>query len=69
DLTDTRVGQSSKDDAADVAKQGYDALRKGDRRVVAAGLTTKLMEAAGKVTPDAVKAKVHRGMAEPQDQD
>jgi short-subunit dehydrogenase len=68
DLMDTRLGQSdSKDSPADVAKQGYDAWRKGERRVVAAGLTTKLMEAASTVTPDPVKARVHRAMAEPQD--
>jgi len=68
DLMDTRVGQSSSKDSAEaVAKQGYEAMRKGERRVVAASLTTKLMEAASKATPDAVKAKLHRGMAEPED--
>ena len=68
DLMDTRVGQSSSKDSAEaVAEQGYEAMRKGERRVVAASLTTKVMEAASKVTPDAVKATLHRGMAEPKD--
>ncbi len=69
DMADTRVGSSrrAQDDPADVARQGYEAWRKGERRVVAAGLTTKLMEAANKVTPDAVKARTHRYMAEPKD--
>jgi uncharacterized protein len=67
DLMDTRVGQSgSKDDAADVARQGYEAWLAGKRRVVAAGLTTKAMEAADKVTPDRLKAAAHRLMAEPK---
>ena len=65
DLMDTRVGQSSKDDAADVARQGFDALMKGERRVVAASLMTKVMEATNKVTPDSVKAFAHRLMAAP----
>ena len=67
DLLDTKVGQAKKDDPADVAEQGFQAMLKGERRVVAASLTTKLMEAGNKVVPDALKAKAHRQMAEPQD--
>ncbi len=68
DMLDTNVGQSDKkDDPADVARQGFEALMKGDRRVVAASLTTKLMEAAAKVTPDGLKAVQHRLMAQPKD--
>jgi uncharacterized protein len=65
DMEDTRVGASSEDDPAQVAKQGFEALMKGERRVVAGLLTTRAHEAAGKVMPDAVKAKAHRRMAEP----
>jgi short-subunit dehydrogenase len=65
DMEDTRVGASSKDDAAQVAKQGFEALMKGERRVVAGSASTRAMEAAGKVLPDALKAKGHRRMAEP----
>jgi short-subunit dehydrogenase len=65
DMEDTRVGQGSKDDPAKVAKQGFDALMDGDRKVVAGSLKTKTMEAASKVTPDALKAEQHRQMAEP----
>jgi short-subunit dehydrogenase len=67
DLQDTRVGQSSsKDDPADVARQGFEALMKGERRVVAASLNTKAMEVANKVLPDRLKAAAHRLMAEPR---
>jgi short-subunit dehydrogenase len=67
DLDDTRVGQGPKDDAADVAKQGFEALMAGERRVVAASLRTRVMEATNKVLPDRVKAAQHRKMAEPLD--
>jgi short-subunit dehydrogenase len=67
DLEDTRVGQGPKDDAADVAKQGFEALMAGERRVVAASLRTRLMEATNKVLPDRLKAAQHRAMAEPLD--
>jgi uncharacterized protein len=65
DMEDTKVGASSKDDPVKVAKQGFDALMKGERRVVAASTSTKVQEAADKVLPDALKAKAHRTMAEP----
>ena len=65
DMEDTRVGQGKKDDPADVAKQGFDALMSGDDRVVAASIKTKVQEAANKVLPDKVKAALHREMAEP----
>ena len=67
DLLDTNVGQSSKDDASDVAQQGFDALMKGERKVVAASLTSKAMAAVGAVLPDSVKARMHRQMAQPED--
>jgi short-subunit dehydrogenase len=65
DMEDTRVGASSKDDPVQVARQGFEALMKGERRVVAGSPGTKAQEAAGKVLPDALKAKAHRRMAEP----
>jgi short-subunit dehydrogenase len=65
DMLDTRVGAGDKDDPAQVAKQGFDALMKGADRVVAGGAKTKVMAAAAKVTPDSMKAAQHRKMAEP----
>ena len=66
DLTDTNVGQGPQDDPADVARQGFEALIKGRRRVVAASLRTRVMEASNKVLPDPVKALAHRLMAKPK---
>jgi uncharacterized protein len=65
DMEDTRVGQADKDDPAQVAEQGFQALMKGEEKVVAGSLTTKAMEAASGVLPDKVKAAMHRKMAEP----
>jgi uncharacterized protein len=65
DMDDTRIGASSKDDAAAVAKQGFEALLSGEARVVAASASTKVQEAVGKVVPDRLKAEAHRKMAEP----
>lgn len=66
DMDDTKLGQAKKDDPADVGEQGFAALMAGQKQVVAASAKTKLQEAANLVLPDAVKAKMHRGMAEPQ---
>ncbi|GAA1520300.1 SDR family NAD(P)-dependent oxidoreductase [Kribbella lupini] len=66
-MDDTRVGQSDKDDPAEVAKQGFEAMLAGKNRVVAESLLTKAQELANKVLPDQVKAAVHRKMAEPKD--
>lgn len=65
ELIDTRVGQSKKDDPAQVAKQGFRALMKREDKVVAGSLRTKAMGAANKVLPDSLKAEEHRQMAEP----
>jgi short-subunit dehydrogenase len=64
---DTRVGQSSKDDPAQVAAQGFEALMKGERKLVAGSVMTKVQGAVNKVLPDSVKAAAHRLMAEPKD--
>lgn len=64
-LDDTRVGQSKKDDPADVAKQGFEALMNGEDKVLAASMKTKIMGAANSIMPDAAKAEMHRKMSEP----
>lgn len=64
-MDDTKVGQGSKDDPAQVAKQGFDALMAGKERIVGGSVTTKAQEAANKVLPDKLKAAAHRQMAEP----
>jgi len=67
DMDDTNMGQAKKDDPADVAQQGYDALMAGKDRVVAASLLTKTQELGAKVLPDKVKAELHRHLAQHKD--
>jgi short-subunit dehydrogenase len=64
DLMDTKLGQSKKDDPADVAKVGWSAMMRGDGDVVS-GWQNKLRSAIANVTPAAVLAEQHRRQAEP----
>lgn len=64
DMLDTKVGQSEKDDPADVAKTGFEAMMNGEGDVVA-GWKNKLQSAVANVTPASVLAEQHRKMAEP----
>jgi len=64
DMMDTKVGTDEKDNPADVAKDGYDAMMAGEQRVIS-GWKNKLQVAAAHVTPAGTLAEQHRGMAEP----
>ncbi len=64
-MQDTRVANSSKDDPAEVAKQGFAALMKGKDHVVAGSLKNRVMAGTAKVTPETVKAQMHRALSEP----
>lgn len=64
ELDDTKVGQAKKDDPADVAKVGWDAMKKGEPAVIY-GLKNKMEVAASGVLTDATTAKLHRAQAEP----
>jgi short-subunit dehydrogenase len=64
-MEDTKVGSGDKDDPADVAKDGFEALMAGDERVVSASLSTKAQGRLSRVLPDSAKAAMHRRMAEP----
>jgi short-subunit dehydrogenase len=65
EMDDTLAGQASKDDPAQVAKQGFDALMDGKDKVVAGSLSTKAQAAMASVLPDKLKSAAHRQMAEP----
>jgi short-subunit dehydrogenase len=65
DMLDTKVGSGHKDDPADVARDGFEALMDGDERVVSASMSTKLQGRGSRFMPDSVKAELHRKMAEP----
>ena len=63
-MLDTKVGQQEKDDPADVAQAGFDAMVHGEGDVVT-GWTNKLKTAIADVTPPEVLAEQHRKTAEP----
>jgi uncharacterized protein len=65
EMLDTKVGADDKDDPADVAKDGFEALMAGKERVVSHSLMTKVQGRASRFMPDRVKAAMHRRMAEP----
>lgn len=64
-MMDTKVGaEEKKDDPADVAKQGYEAMMNGEGDVVT-GFKNKVMTTAAAVIPSDVLAEQHRKKAEP----
>ena len=64
DMSDTKVGTDKKDDPADVAKDGFDAMMKGEGQVIS-GWKNKIQAAVAHVAPSSVLAGMHRNMAEP----
>ncbi len=56
DLMDTAVGQAEKDDAALVAKNGFDAMMAGKDSVLGGGFKSKVMGLMNEVMPETVKA-------------
>lgn len=65
DMGDTAVGAGEKEDPAEVARQGFEALMNGEGQVVGGPAKTKLQATANKVLPEGVKAEQHRRIAEP----
>jgi short-subunit dehydrogenase len=66
-MDDTKLGQEKdkQSDAYDVAKQGFDALMKGEKHVYAANASVKFQGAVANFVPDSVKAAMHGKEAEP----
>ncbi len=63
-MLDTKVGRQEKDDPAEVARDGFDAMMSGEGDVVS-GWKNKLQATVANVTPAGVLAEQHRKMAEP----
>jgi short-subunit dehydrogenase len=64
-MDDTKVGVSEKADPRDVAREGFEALMEGKDQVVAGMFKTKVQSVLAEVTPETVKAEMHRSMSEP----
>jgi short-subunit dehydrogenase len=64
DMMDTSVGAAEKDDAAGVAKAGFDAMMSGEGDIVT-GLKNKIQSSVANILPASLLAKQHRKQAEP----
>jgi len=66
DMEDTKVGSTDKkDDAEEVAKDGFEALMAGKDHVVAGSLKNRVQAGFSSVTPDAAAATGMQGMTKP----
>jgi uncharacterized protein len=63
----TKVATSEKDSAAEVARDGFNALMAGKDKMIAGSFKNKLQGGLGAhILPETVKAELHRKMAEPE---
>jgi short-subunit dehydrogenase len=65
DMEDTKVGQREKDDPADVARKGFEAMMEGRDKVIAASLKSKVEGYAGEILPEPAKAAMQAGQTKP----
>jgi short-subunit dehydrogenase len=65
DMNDTKVGQGSKDDPDEVAKDGFDALMSGKASVVAGSFSNRLQAEVSTHLPDTVAAAAQSRMTAP----
>ena len=63
-MEDTKVGQSAKDNPADVAEAGFKAMLDGDGDIVT-GWKNKLQTTLASVMPNAMLAEQNRKQSEP----
>lgn len=64
-MDDTKASSGQKDDPAQVAKQGFEALMEGKDSIIAGSLKTKIQGNVSKVLPDMAKTAQHRQLTEP----
>lgn len=65
EMEDTKIGAGEKDDPAQVAEEGFQALMDGKDHVVAGSFKNKVQAVGGHVLPDPLVAQLHHNMAEP----
>jgi short-subunit dehydrogenase len=64
-MEDTKVGQAEKDDPAEVAQEGFDAMMAGKDHVVAGSFKNKLQSFASRFLSEQQRAALHRSEIEP----
>lgn len=68
DGTETGTKGKKENQPYEVAKQGFEALMKGEKHVYAGNMKLKVEGATSNLTPDSVKAAMHDKMARPLDE-
>lgn len=66
DMGDTPLADSKKDDPADVAKIGFEAMMAGKDKVIAASLKSKMEGWMGELLPEPLKAKLQATQTKPK---
>jgi len=66
DMLDTKAGQAKKDDPADVARDGFNAVMSGKDHVVAGSFMNKVQSAVGKFVTEKMGAKMQGSNVKPQ---
>ncbi|HEY7223438.1 MAG TPA: SDR family NAD(P)-dependent oxidoreductase [Micromonosporaceae bacterium] len=65
-MQDTKLGATAdKDDPDDVARQGFEALMRGDDHVIAGSVRDKAMAASSRLLSEPARAEMHRKRTEP----
>jgi short-subunit dehydrogenase len=62
---DTKIAAEKKDDAGEVAREGFEALMAGKDHVVAGSFMNKVQATVAHLLPDTTLAEMHRKEAEP----
>ncbi|HVK84594.1 MAG TPA: SDR family NAD(P)-dependent oxidoreductase [Kofleriaceae bacterium] len=65
DMEDTKVAQGKKDDPADVAKEGFDAMMAGEDKVIAASFRSTIEGLVGELLPEPLKARIQASASRP----
>jgi short-subunit dehydrogenase len=65
EMNDTKVANGKKDDPAEVAKAGFEAMMKGKDKVIAASLKSKVEGIVGELLPEPAKAAMQAKQTKP----
>jgi short-subunit dehydrogenase len=66
-MDDTKVAEAKKDDPAEVARDGFEALMAGKDHVIAGSAKNKAQVAGGKILPEKARAAMHAAQTKPKD--
>lgn len=64
-MRDTKLGAGRKDDAAEVARHGFEAMMQGRDHVVPGSLLNRVLAGASKLAPERTKARLHARLSKP----